>query len=105
MNSANADIITSDQLKALVSWKGVSDVGCLNIYSRPIRIRFDMVNASLYSFGCYEYHGTKDKPILRVKDTTVQEEGSRLVATRRTVPLPSTLPRWIPASSARPRVF
>ena len=74
LDAGNADAITADQLKALVSWKGVSDVGCLNIYSRPIRIRFDVRNASLYSFGFYEYHGTEDRPILRVADTEIQEE-------------------------------
>lgn len=74
LDAATADIITGNQLKALVSWKGVSDVAMLNIYARPIRIRFDMVNASLYSFGFYEYHGTKDRPILRVENLEVQEE-------------------------------
>jgi hypothetical protein len=33
-----------------------------------------MTDASLYSFGFHEYHGTADKPVLRVQDTTIQEE-------------------------------
>ena len=74
LDAAHADVITGDHLHARVSWKGVSDVGALNVYSRPIRIRFDMTDASLYSFGFYEYHGAADTPVLRVQDTTIQEE-------------------------------
>ena len=74
LDAAHADVITGDHLHKLVSWKGVTDVAALNVYARAIRIRFDMTDASLYSFGFHEYHGTADKPVLRVQDTTIQEE-------------------------------
>lgn len=74
LDAEHGDMITGNKNRALVSWKGVSDVAMLNIYSRAIRLRFDMKNASLYSFGFYEYHGTPSKPIKRVADLEVQEE-------------------------------
>jgi len=74
LDAKHADVITGNRIKSLVSWRGVSDVAMLNIYSRAIRLRFDMKNTSLYSFGFYEYHGTFSKPIKRVADLEVQEE-------------------------------
>ena len=74
LNAENCDVIQGDQLKGLVSWQSVSDVGNLGFASMAIRVRFDMTNTSLYSFGFYEHHGTVEKPLPRVHDLKKQEE-------------------------------
>lgn len=74
LNAENCDVITGDHVKTLVSWKRVSDMANLNIYAQVIRIRFDMINTSLYSFGIYEHHGTATQPLPRVQRLKKQEE-------------------------------
>lgn len=62
LSGDNCQTIRKDSIWNQVGWEGENNFRELGIVGQVIRLRFDVLNASLYSFGFYEYYGTEKPP-------------------------------------------
>ncbi len=56
-SAGDSDAFTGDEVRHVATWRGDSDLGSLQ--GRPVRLRFHLTNAALYSF---RFRGDPEKP-------------------------------------------